>query len=424
MSSRSPDEVGRPTIPGAIATPDEVSRYAETILTNALALGAGDLLLVDTEVVNRELTVALAEAAYARGADVDVALSDPWLGHAAFAGAPEDSLGEQTAWRKRRMSEVRAPRTAYLWISTEEAPGILGDIDPDRLARAAARRARASRPWLRRFDRLQTRWAIVGWPTPGWSAQVYPELEPAAAQRALLDDLLSFVRVGPADPPGALEAHLDTLERRAQVLTERAFARLELRGPGTELDVKLDPYGAWCAARQPFESGHRIAANLPTEEVFTVPVAAATEGTFRCTRPLVVVGRIIEGLAGELRGGRLTRLEAARDEDRDVLAGLLKADPGAERLGEVALVDSSSRIGARERIYWETLYDENVASHIAFGRGFDMGRRADAPAASRRTVNRCDVHVDVMIGSPELEVTGIAADGSRTPILRDGLFMI
>jgi aminopeptidase len=416
--------VTRQPVPGAIATPDEVARYAETVLTNALAIGEGDLLLIDAEVVARELTVALAEAAYARGADVDVALSDPWLGRATLAGARDEQLGLPTPWRKRRMAETRSPAAAYLWISTEEAPGLLTDVDPERIARAAARRARASRSWLRRFDALSTRWAIVGWPTPGWSAKVYPELDAAAAQRALLDDLLSFVRVGADDPPGALEAHLDTLERRADELTARAFRRLELRGPGTSLDVSLDPAGVWCAARQRFATGHRIAANLPTEEVFTVPVAGATEGTFRCTRPLVVVGRIIEGLAGEFRRGRLTRLEAARDEERDVLAGILKADPGAERLGEVALVDSTSRIGARERIYWETLYDENVASHIAFGRGFDMGRRPDAPPASRRTVNRCDVHVDVMIGAPELEVTGIGADGSRTPILRGGLYVI
>jgi aminopeptidase len=416
--------VARPPVPGAIATPDEVARYADTILTNALGLGEGDLLLIDAEIVNRELTVALAEEAYARGADVDVALSDPWLSYATFAGARDDVLGEPTAWRKRRMAETRADRTAYLWISTEEAPGILADIDADRLARAAARRARASRPWLRRFDSLKTRWAIVGWPTPGWSTRVYPELDPVAAQRALLDDLLSFARVGPDDPPGALAAHLDTLERRAGELTARGFRRLELRGPGTSLDVALDPAGVWCAARSEFAGGQRISVNLPTEEVFTTPVAAATEGTFRCTRPLSVVGRIIEDLAGEFRGGRLTRLEASRDDDRDVLAGMLKADPGAERLGEVALVDSTSRIGARERIYWETLYDENVASHIAFGRGFDMGRRADAPPASRRTVNRCDVHVDVMIGAPELEVTGVAGDGSRVPILRGGLFVV
>jgi aminopeptidase len=415
--------VARPPVPGAIASADEVTRYADTILTNALAVGEGDLLLIDTEHVNRELAVALAEAAYARGADVDVALSDPWLHHAALAGAREETLGVLTPWRKRRMAAASSTSAAYLWISTEEAPGILADVDPERIALAAGRRARAARSYLRRFDNGQTRWAIVGWPTSGWSAQVYPELDAVAAQRRLLDDLLWFARVGPDDAPGALGAHLDTLERRSEELTARAFRGLELRGPGTALDVGLDPAGVWCAARREFEGGYRIAVNLPTEEVFTTPVAAATEGTFRCTRPLSYGGRIIEGLAGEFCGGRLTRLEASRDEDRDVLAGILAAGPGGDRLGEVALVDSTSRIGARERIYWETLFDENVASHIAFGRGFDMGRRDDAPPASKRSVNRCDIHIDVMIGAPELEITGIGADGSRTPIIRGGLFV-
>src|SRR5581483_1458090 len=159
------------------------------------------------------------------------------------------------------------------------------------------------------------------------------------------------------------------------------------------------------------------AANIPTEEVFTSPEARATSGTFRCTFPLSFRGRLIEGLRGEFAGGRLVRLDADSDADRDFVAAYLDTDKNGRRLGEVALVDASSRIGGKKRVYFNTLLDENAAAHIAFGSGFG-GTRADKP---ERGINRSTIHLDVMIGSPKLEVTGIDARGRRKPLIRDGL---
>jgi aminopeptidase len=170
--------------------------------------------------------------------------------------------------------------------------------------------------------------------------------------------------------------------------------------------------------------GKQTAPNLPTEEVFTSPVAAATEGTFRCSRPLMFQGRLIEGIAGEFRGGRLVRLDAARDADRDFLSGFLHAIDGADRLGEIALVDSSSRIGRAGRTYNNTLLDENAAAHIAFGSGFENTRSGFETSKARRGVNRSRVHLDVMIGTNDLEATGIGTRGRRVPLIAGGVWQI
>ncbi len=168
------------------------------------------------------------------------------------------------------------------------------------------------------------------------------------------------------------------------------------------------------------QDGPKLAPNMPTEETFTSPDARATEGTFSCTFPLWFRGRLIEGLRGEFRGGRLVRLDARSDEDRDFVAAYLDTDANGRRLGEVALVDSSSRIGQSGRVYFNTLLDENAAAHIAFGSGFG-NTRAERPA---RGVNRSAMHLDVMIGSPQLEATGTDGRGRRVPLIRDGAWQI
>src|SRR5439155_5776421 len=180
----------------------------------------------------------------------------------------------------------------------------------------------------------------------------------------------------------------------------------ELRGPGTALDLRLAPGTRWLGGTDTTAYGQVVAPNIPTEECYTSPLAGAVEGSFRCSLPLSIAGRLIDGIAGEFRGGRLVRLSAERDDDRDFLAAYLDTDANAKRLGEVALVDASSRIGQRRRTYFNTLLDENAAAHIAFGAGFAATREQ-----GRRGVNSSTLHLDVMIGSDEFEATGSTARG-------------
>jgi aminopeptidase len=409
----------RPVLP-----PEELRRYADGVVLGCLRLAEGETLLVDARPAHREFAVALAESAYRAGAGlVSVEYVDPRLRAARVAHARDEHLGVVPRARSQRLRAELAADAAMVAIHGEGDPGIFAGLPAERIAEDLRRTAQKLR-WHRRKARERyIRWTIVAWPTEPWASAVFPELDVQAARERLARELLWFCRLGPEDPPGVAgwRAHNEAIERRNAALSELGLARLKLRGPGTELDLRLSPGTLWIGGDDETVHGTRFSPNFPTEESFTTPDARGTEGRFRCTRPLSFQGRTIEGIAGEFRNGRLVRLEAAREDDRDLLAAFLDSDRNARRLGELALVDRSSRIGRTGRVYANSLIDENAVAHMAFGLGFDETR---GPDADRRTVNRSRVHLDVMIGSDELEATGIAADGTRVPLVRNGAWDI
>jgi aminopeptidase len=407
----------------AILEPAELERYADAI-TKSIALKRGDTIVVRGAPAHRELMVAVAASAYRGGAHaVDVVVSDPLVMRARLVHGRDAALGVLTPWHKRRLRELMRPESAEIYISGESDPGFLDGIPPKRIRTEYARAGAQTRAFRRASLDMRVRWTIAGWPTDHWAGQVYPELEPLAAKRKLAQDLLWFCRLTDEDGPGASGwmAHGKALAQRAKKLTRLGLVRVELRGPGTKLDVGLVPGTAWLGGSEKTSFGSLISANMPSEETFTSPDAPATEGTFACTFPLSFQGRLIDGIRGEFRGGRLVRLEAKSKDDRDFLASYIDSDPkNGRRLGEVALVDSTSRIGRSGRMYFDTLLDENAAAHIAFGSGFG-GTRTIKPA---RGLNQSSVHLDVMIGSPDFEATGVDAKGRRVAVIRDGLWQI
>jgi aminopeptidase len=407
--------------------PEELARYADAVVKVGISLGRGDDLLVTCQPAHREFAVALVEAGYRLGArNVDIEYNDPLVRAAYLRTASDKSIGYVAPWRATRVRAAVKPETATLWIAGEGEPGALNDVQGKRLA-ADIIRSQKRFPDVRRASRVgKRRWSIAAWPTHSWANAVYPKIGDEAAQRRLARDLLDFCRVGPNDPPGVtgLRKHLAELRGRAQRLTRLKLQRLELRGPGTNLTVALHPETRWMGGGYTNFYGKRTAPNLPTEECFTSPIASATDGTFRCSQPLMFQGTLIEGISGEFRGGRLVRLDTKKKAQRDFFADFLFAIKDADRLGEVALVDSTSRIGKAGRIYYNTLLDENAAAHIAFGTGFSHTRANDDTDRARRGVNRSDAHVDVMIGTDDFEATGIAARGRRVPLIADGVWQI
>ena len=409
----------------AILEPAQLERYADAI-TKSIALKRGDTIIVRGAPAHRELMVAVATSAYRGGAHVvDVVYVDPLVMRARLVHGRDDALGVVTPWTQGRFRELMTnPDSAEIYISGESDPGFLDGVPTKRIQTEYARVGQKLRAFRRASLDMRVRWTIAGWPTDHWAGQVYPGMPVLKAKRKLAQDLLWFSRLTDEDGPGASGwmAHGRALERRAAKLTRLALTRVELRGPGTELDLRLVPGTAWLGGLERIASGALIAANMPTEETFTSPDAAGTEGTFTCTFPLSFQGRLIEGLRGEFRGGKLVRLDAKRKADRDFVAGYIDSDPkgNGRRLGEAALVDATSRIGQSGRIYYDTLLDENAAAHIAFGSGFG-GTRTIKPA---RGLNQSPVHLDVMIGSPDFEATGINAKGKRIPVIADGLWQI
>jgi aminopeptidase len=403
--------------------PDELRRYADMIVRGCIAFRRGDTLIQSVSLAHRELAIAVAESAYRAGAVfVDVQYEDSRVYAARIANAPRSALGKQAPWRQAQWTALGTEPVAIVQVMGEYELDVLAPLPPERIAAdAGGRSEQVAR--IRRESRL--RGTICGWPTDEWAARVFPDLDVTKAKRELAKDLLSFCRVGPKDPPGhkGWTQHLAQLRRRAARLTKLDLKELHVHDRGTNLRLRIAPYSMWRGGGEKDRWGRQIAMNAPTEECFISPDAAATEGTFRCSRPRSFGGRIFEGLAGEFRGGRLVRLEASNRADRDWLARYLAAIPNAERLGEIALVDSTSRIGHTGRIYYNALLDENAAAHMAFGSGFAKTRTV--PIGQKRYgVNRAKTHIDVMIGTDDLNADGIRQNGKRVALVKDGTWQI
>jgi aminopeptidase len=407
-------------------TEAELDRYAEAILGGCVLLRPGDLLLIDGEPAHRPLAVALATAAFRRGAsNVEVSYSDPLVRRARAEHAHElASLGRLEPWQIARYRGAIGPDRIVVRIIGDEIPDLLADLPPERAGTEASGNRRQLGFFTRAIGQWRVRWTGVTFPTPLWAQRVYPELAPADAERALARDLLRFCRIERAgDGVEVVRRRCDELLERAASLTARSFRRLELRAPGTELEIGLPADARFLAAAAENAYGERLLVNYPSEEVFTSPTPGVAEGTFRLTRPIALpgLGVTVTDVSGELRGGRLVRIDAPDAGAREAFARYLDIDAAARRLGEIALVDRHSPVGRAGRIYHNTLIDENAATHMAFGSGFPVARR---PGGRRSPVNRSRSHVDVMLGSDELVVAGVAADGTRTPILEAGSWVL
>jgi aminopeptidase len=398
-----------------------LARYADCMVGAGIALEQDDVLAIFSPIGHRDLAVALAEAAYRAGARVvEVRYDDPRVTAARIRYGKEESLGEIAPWTRAHRQAMISPRVGLIGTLGESDPGVYDKLPPERVAVELQKPVQQLRGFVKAMLDGRVRWSGCGWPTPYWAKQVYPELEEDKARRRVARDLLEFCRLGPKDPPGhkGWDRHAAALAKRAGRLSDLDIERLRLRGPGTDLEVRLSPGTRWLGGREHDAYGHLVSPNIPTEEVFTSPQAGAAEGSFRCSYPLSMQGRLIEGIAGEFRGGRLVRLEAKRAADRAFLAAFLDAEPNNRRLGEVALLDATSRIGRKGRIYYNTLLDENAAAHIAFGAGFDNTREP----GRKRGVNRASLHLDVMIGTPDFEVTATLRGGGRKRLIADGVW--
>jgi aminopeptidase len=377
----------------------------------------GQLVAITSYIGKEDVTRRITRAAYERGAKyVDVLYFDQWLKRERVAHAAEDTLDFVPPWMRDRLYYLSDEHAARISLSGPHAPRALDGLDP-------ARAGRDLLPYLPEtgevVNRMTTSWNIVPVPTPSWAELVYPELESGAGYERLWEDVAHICRLDADDPSEAWMQRSAELKANAQRLTDRHFDALRLHGDGTDLTIGLFPSAHWAAGDLETVDGRRHSPNIPTEEVFGTPDPERVGGYVSATMPLELSGSIIDGIRIEFEGGRAVKVDAA--SGAEALRAVVARDEGASRLGEIALVDGEGRIGPLGRVFYDTLIDENAASHIALGGGYE--HPVDDPT-ERQRINKSKVHVDFMIGSPTLDVDGITHDGEHVPVLRAGAWQV
>ena len=395
---------------------EQLEKYADVVLRVGIGLRDDQDILIDANYEHAPFVSVLARRAYELGARyVDVVYGEPYARRALIQHGSEEALDWSPPWRIERLNEVERRHGARIAISGDPNPEIYADLDGGRVGRA--RMSKAVETSLNQVTGRTVSWAIVAYPVEAWARLVFgePDLD------RLWDAIARCCRLDEPDPVAAWREHSDRLVARANALNEWRFDTLRYRGPGTDLTIGFDPEANWDAALEHTIHGQAHIPNLPTEEVFTTPNFHRTEGIVRSTRPLAVLGTIVRDLEMRFEGGKIVDVQASSGVE--VVRSQIEGDDGSNVLGEVALVDGSSRVGQTGLTFFNTLFDENASCHIAYGQGFpaQVGGADDQSFEEQtaRGISSSSVHTDFMIGSPQLEVDGVTADGEVVPLLRN-----
>jgi aminopeptidase len=393
-------------------------RYADLIVGVGANVQRGQIVFVTAEPRAAPMVRAIAERAYARGARfVDAWYFDPQVKRARLEHAREDTLRFVPPWYTDRLTALGDQHCARITLTPVVPPGALDGVPP-------ARAGLDPLPTLPNvFDVINARttnWTVSPWPTPDWARLVYPELDDDAALARLWDDAIDLLRLDEPDPAEAWRGRLLELHDAGTRIDARRFDALRFEGPGTDLTIGLLPTSRFAGDTPGANTvdGVVFAPNIPTEEINTAPDPERVEGVVTATKPLDVSGTVVRGLRVRFEGGRAVEIDA--DANADTLRTRIAMDDGAARLGEVAVVDGAGRVGRTGRVFFNTLLDENAASHIALGNAYAVG--VDEKDVGR--INQSSIHIDFMIGGDDVALTGLTGDGREVPVLVGGAWQL
>jgi aminopeptidase len=413
---------GAGVLPAESEHEQRIDRLAEVAIRVGLGLARGQELVMTAPLDALPLARRITEHAYRAGASLVTTLfSDEEAALMRFRHAPDESFERAADWLYEGMAAAYRRGAARLAI-TGGNPSLLSAEDPKKVSRANLATSKASRPALELITRHEINWTIVACATPAWARSIFPNEPEQVAVARLWDAIFAVCRVNAPDPVEAWLRHDAQLEQRARMLNEKRFAALHFRGPGTDLHVGLADDHLWLGGGTTARNGIRCIPNMPTEEVFTTPHKDRVHGHVRSTKPLSYQGMLIENISVRFENGRIVEANATQGEA--ILRNMIDTDEGARRLAEVALVPHSSPVSKSGLLFWNTLFDENAASHIALGQAYSTcvrgGDNLDAAQLAGKGANSSLIHVDWMIGSGEMDVDGVAANGTGEPLMRRG----
>jgi aminopeptidase len=393
-----------------------LARYAKLIVEVGANIQRDQQVIIIAAPSSAPLVRAIAAESYKRGARfVDPAYFDPYVKRVRALEADPDTLEFVPRWYPKRLLDIGEAHGSRISISPTVPPGLMDGVDP---AVAGRDQLPSMREHFGVINAKTTNWCVVPWGTEVWASVAHAELAPAEALAKLNEELVYVLRLDEQDAGAAWRERGQQLQDVGARLTEQHFDALRFHGPGTDLTVGLLPTSRFAGGGSTTVDGIKHISNLPTEEVFTSPDPTRTDGVVTTTKPLDVSGTVVQGLRVRFEAGRVVEIEA--ESGADALRARCAKDEGASRLGEVALVDREGRIGKTGVTFFNTLLDENAASHLALGGAY----ATTVGEEDRDRINSSAIHIDFMIGSDDVTVTGLREDGTEVPVLRGGSWQI
>ncbi|WP_026700473.1 aminopeptidase [Salibacterium aidingense] len=398
------------------------NNYADLAVKKGVNIQKGQTLFISAPITSAEFVRTLARKAYDAGAkNVHVDWVDETLTRIKYDKAPQEAFQEFPSWVAKGREELAENGAAFITVKSTD-PDLLKGVDSQKIADANKAAGEAMDTFRSYIQSDMVSWLVIATPSPGWAKKVYPDENPREAESKLWDAIFKAVRADVEDPVAAWDEHDKMLREKASFLNDKRYSELQYKAPGTDLSITLPEKHVWVGGGSPNKNGVHFIANMPTEEVFTVPHKTGVNGHVTNTKPLNYSGNVIDGFTIHFKDGKITDYEA--EEGEETLKTLIETDEGSHYLGEVALVPHSSPISQSGDLFYNTLFDENASSHLAIGSAYafciENGPDMTKEEKEEHGLNSSITHVDFMVGSGDMDIDGILPDGTSEPIMRKG----
>lgn len=400
----------------------KLEKYAELVVKVGVNVQPKQTVLISAYLHDAPLVRLITKKAYQAGAKhVYIDWADEEITRTKYQLAPDEAFDEFPYWRAKEKEELAENGAAFVSIVSAN-PDLLQGVDPDRLSRASKAAGKALNKYRQYIQSDYVSWTVIGSASQSWADKVFPHLPEKDRVQQLWEAIFKACRIDQEDPVRAWKEHDQQLHKIVEYLNAKKYKKLHYRAPGTDLTIELPEKHVWVGAGSVNKDGIEFMANMPTEEVFTVPKRDGVNGYVTSTKPLSYNGNLIENFTLSFENGKITKVTAEKGEE--ILKHLIETDEGSHYLGEVALVPHNSPISQTNILFYNTLFDENASNHLAIGSGYAFcikgGKEMTQEELKENGVNTSITHVDFMIGSEEMDIDGVTEDGKSEPIFRKG----
>lgn len=403
----------------------QIEKYVELVITKGINIQKGQILVISSPVETYDFTRKLVEKAYQLGAsEVVTHWSDEVCGKYRYTYGADEIFDIFPEWQKESMEYYRKKGAAFLSVYAAD-PDILKEVDKTRVARFQKAKSLALKEYYENVMGNSNQWCVMSVPTKAWARRVFPELKEEFAILEMWKLILKIVRADKENPILEWEKHLSMLKARMDYLNSKRFTKLIYKNSlGTNLEIELPEGHKWISGGEKSKSGVEFVANIPTEEIFTMPHRDRVNGVVVSSKPFIYGGSTINHFTLTFKDGKVVEYSAKVGEE--ILGKLLDTDENSRYLGEVALVEYDSPISKSEKVFYNTLYDENASCHLALGGAYPVcledSENQSEEELKARGMNNSLIHEDFMIGTEDMEIIGVDLEGNETLIMKDGNF--